>query len=62
MDKALVDATMSVLANVLPLNLPQPRPRHPDRNKSPRAAEEFKELTEAYDALSGPGKDQCAPQ
>lgn len=31
---------------------------HPDRNKSPQAAEKFKEVTEAYEILSNPQKKQ----
>jgi DnaJ-class molecular chaperone len=31
---------------------------HPDRNKDPKAAEKFKEITEAYEVLSNPSKKQ----
>ncbi len=31
---------------------------HPDRNKTPQAAEKFKEITEAYEVLSNPQKKQ----
>ena len=30
---------------------------HPDRNKSPNTAEKFKEISEAYEALSGKAKN-----
>ncbi|MCL4390019.1 MAG: DnaJ domain-containing protein [Patescibacteria group bacterium] len=35
---------------------------HPDRNKSPQAAEKFKEINEAYEVLSNPQKRQTYDQ
>ena len=32
---------------------------HPDRNKSPEAAEHFKEISEAYAVLADPKNDSC---